>query len=74
MSGHGWGGVYALVRGPAEPPAVAGWHRRAPAGDGGGLWQRQMVLGPAPEFCLNATGGQATRCIGRVPIGDLRSS
>jgi hypothetical protein len=70
LSAHGWGGVYALARGPAEPPALARWEHRAPAGEGGGgLWQRQMVLGPAPEFCLVEGSSE-----GRVPIRDSHSS
>ena len=58
---EGWGGVYALLAGDPRPPAGARWQakrrgesyeafiesQRAP-----GVWQRQMVLGPAPEFCL----------------------
>jgi hypothetical protein len=52
MSGHGWGGVYALVRGEAEPPAAARWEWRPPDGAEAAYWQRQMVLGPAPEYCV----------------------
>jgi hypothetical protein len=71
-AGAGWGGVYRLVgggdghaaggshggaAGAAEPPAAVHWSARRP--DGAGLlWQRQMVLGPAPEFCLAATNEQ----------------
>jgi hypothetical protein len=61
MAAAGWGGVYALVRGPARPPELARWEDkpRAEGYDGymdrqlaPAIWQRQMVLGPAPEFCL----------------------
>jgi hypothetical protein len=64
-SAHGWGGVYRLVRGPADPPAAARWlakprgepYDRFLAGlDAEAVWQRQMVLGPAPELCLG--GGE----------------
>ena len=61
IAGDGWGGVYALVRGVAEPPLTARWVSK-PAGDSyeafldavhaPTVWQRQMVLGPAPEFCV----------------------
>jgi hypothetical protein len=66
---EGWGGVYALVRGPAEPPATALWRPKPPSDPEVTLWQRQMVLGPAPEYCVGdgAAGG-------RVPIRDPRSS
>jgi hypothetical protein len=46
----GWGGVYRLIDGAAEPPEAVRWaHER---GEAQAVWQRQMVLGPAPEFCL----------------------
>src|SRR4051812_26049882 len=50
-SWQGWGGVYRLLRGAPEPPAGMRW---APADDPEvpAAWQRQMVLGPAPEYCL----------------------
>jgi hypothetical protein len=52
-AGEGWGGVYRLVRGVAEPPAGARWVDRAPEhGAEVAMWQRQMVLGPAPELCV----------------------
>lgn len=61
QAGEGWGGIYALVRGAAEPPPVASWVSK-PAGEdyevfvpslaGPTVWQRQLVLGPAAEFCL----------------------
>lgn len=60
MSGHGWGGVYRLVRGPAEIPAGTEWLQK-PLGQATeeflaslpheAVWRRQLVLGPAPEFC-----------------------
>jgi len=59
-SAHAWGGVYRLLDGPAEPPLAVRWvpaREDAPA-----VWQRQMVLGPAPEFCLG----------GRDPHGRVR--
>jgi hypothetical protein len=67
----GTGGLYALRAGePLSRPAHAHWFAK-PAGlgyadavtelapvvkeVGGALWMRQLVLGPAPEFCLQAT-------------------
>jgi hypothetical protein len=53
--------VYRLVRGEPEPPPVTRWSWK-PAGqpleefldslEAPTVWMRQMVLGPAPEFCL----------------------
>ena len=67
QAGWGAGGVYGLRLGPAHPgPGSAHWLRK-PAGmpyadldrllapalrASTALWQRQLVLGPAPEFCL----------------------
>jgi hypothetical protein len=64
LSAEGWGGVYALVRGAPRLPAGAGWLERPrgedPAGfiaslDADAVWQRQLVLGPAPELCVVST-------------------
>jgi hypothetical protein len=67
LAGAGWGAVYALVRGAAEPPAGARWLGK-PTGrpydevlaalPNSTVWQRQLVLGPAPEFCV--ADGEAT--------------
>ena len=38
-----YGDLYARLEPPASRP-------------GASLWRRQMVLGPAPEFCLLAPG------------------
>ncbi len=70
LVGEGWGGVYAIVRGAAEIPAAASWRHKprgqgldavlADAGDAA-VWQRQMVLGPAPELCVAAGGPRRRR-------------
>jgi hypothetical protein len=62
MAADGWGGLYASVRGPASIPGQARWIDKprgvATADLLAGIpkqvpvWQRQMVLGPAPELCL----------------------
>jgi hypothetical protein len=61
MSADGWGSVYSLVRGPAAIPEAVDW-RDKPRGEASKefvvslpettIWQRQMVLGPAPELCV----------------------
>lgn len=62
LAGRGWGGVYACVRGEARIPVGARWLDK-PRGQSSGrfiagfaddltTWQRQLVLGPAPEFCV----------------------
>jgi hypothetical protein len=74
LAGSGWGGIYALVRGDAVPPASARWIDK-PAGEDAErfveslpattVWRRQMVLGPAPELCLveNGTPGRGREAI-----------
>jgi hypothetical protein len=65
-AGDGAAGIYALLRGPAQPPALrhGAWlakpagmsyedfHAALPAG--AAAWQRQMTLGPAGEYTLRA--------------------
>jgi hypothetical protein len=60
LTGAGWGGVYRLIDGEPEPPAGISWVEKPPgvapeslAPPGAtGLWQRQLVLGPAPELAF----------------------
>lgn len=61
LTARGWGGVYALVRGNPAPPQTARWLDKPPGTSHqtfleslpqATVWHRQMVLGPAPEFCL----------------------
>lgn len=70
LVGDGWGGVYACVRGPASIPTEARWLHK-PRGKSiddlladveadAPVWQRQMVLGPAPELCIGSDGAQRT--------------
>ncbi|MFL5310271.1 MAG: hypothetical protein ACJ79H_07455 [Myxococcales bacterium] len=67
LSAGGAGGVYALKAGKAGNEMRSAWfakpagmsyqalfERLAPIAERGALWQRQMVLGPAPEFCFRS--------------------
>ena len=58
LTGEGWAGIWKLMRGAPEPPAGVHWQPTAP--EEGAYWQRQMTLGPAPEFCIagEAAGGR----------------
>ena len=64
---HGAGGVYALRSGGLrlDDAGDAQWSAKpldAPKGADYALWQRQMVLGPAPEYCL-LTPGERLRIV-----------
>jgi len=57
---RGWGGVYELVKGEPRIPAGTEWFKKPRGESSDGflasrpeetVWRRQMVLGPAPEFC-----------------------
>jgi hypothetical protein len=72
LAADGWGAVYALAHGPTEIPIGVEWRdkeRGRPSADfldslpSVAVWRRQLVLGPAPEFCI-ATSETA----GRTPI------
>jgi hypothetical protein len=61
IAGSGWGAVYTLLRGEESIPTEARWLDK-PRSDSyedfvaslpeTTIWQRQLTLGPAPEFCL----------------------
>lgn len=88
----GAGGIYRHKRGfPSDVAPHAYWFvkpvgmryaqlfdRLARSADGGSLWQRQMVLGPGPEFCLHSRasiempGGIECLHVQRRPIEQAR--
>ena len=63
--------AYVFWHRPKDSGALAGYEAQLAAfhvdaaqpGDGApfALWQRQMVLGPAPEHCLLTTGDELVR-------------
>jgi hypothetical protein len=83
--GAGAGGMYGLLEGQAELHGThVVWVSRPPGskrgalsellGDGmdpehASLWRRQMVLGPAPEYCLLAPEAPAGVAPSRLPDG-----
>ncbi len=57
----GWGGIYELVQGEPQIPAGTEWFDKPRGEPSEGflasraeapIWRRQMMLGPAPEFCV----------------------
>ena len=61
LAGTGWGAVYALLSGDPEASLGARWAEKPRGEDrhsflerepAASVWQRQLVLGPAPEFCF----------------------
>jgi hypothetical protein len=73
----GWGAVYALARGPASIPAGVEW-RDKPRGEPSKrflaslpettVWRRQLVLGPAPEFCVAVSDSAGRERVWPLPL------
>lgn len=68
LAAEGWAAIYRLLHGEPEPPATTRWVSKpadqsyeAFLAEVGAhtVWQRQMTLGPAPEFCLVEAAGDA---------------
>lgn len=72
LAAVGWGGVYGLVRGGPVIPEGAEWLEK-PRGEGSAefvaslpgdtVWRRQLVLGPAPEFCAGVSASRTRQRI-----------
>lgn len=64
----GAGAVYALESGPAAPAlARAVTWSGAPVAAGDAHWRRQLVLGPAPQYCT-LHHGPAAGALPRAPL------
>jgi hypothetical protein len=68
LAQQGWGGVYRLMHGSPHPPEGGRWvskpesvtYESFPENDqADSVWQRQLVLGPAPEFFVSAEPADA---------------
>jgi hypothetical protein len=77
LARKGWGAVYALSRGDPRPPLTARWMDKPPDESyeafvdrlpGRTVWQRQLVLGPAPEFCVADEGRQPPSAPNRITV------
>lgn len=72
LTGEGWAGVYALLRGVPRPPAGVRWVQKPPGERvevllererAHSAWRRQLVLGPAAEICLAAEPAADRVCL-----------
>lgn len=76
LAATGWGGIYAPVRGGPLIPVGATWLDK-PRGQSSDeflsslpnevVWQRQLVLGPAAEFCAAVAASDARQQIWPSP-------
>jgi len=86
IAGFGAGGVYELLRGAAQPErGEVTWFAKPPGmsyqdlltqlpATVPSLWQRQMVLGPAPEFRLSQARPAAPGDLVTVRVEPLHAS